>query len=112
MRLTGKTAIVTGAPGGIGSAVARQFAKEGANLCLADKRPEIAVAQEIRELGRTAIEQPTDVTDSAAVRLMVERTLEAFGRVDILVNVAGGRSPRFPPPGTQAGGGPVRCTTI
>ena len=89
MRLTGKTAIVTGAAGGIGSAVARQFAKEGANLCLADKRPEIAVAQEIRELGRTAIEQPTDVTDSAAVRLMVDRTLAAFGRVDILVNVAG-----------------------
>jgi 3-oxoacyl-[acyl-carrier protein] reductase len=89
MRLTGKTAIVTGAAGGIGSAVARQFAREGANLCLADKRPGIAVAQEIRELGRTAIEQPTDVTDSAAVRLMVERTLAAFGRVDILVNVAG-----------------------
>jgi len=89
MRLTGKTAIVTGAAGGIGSAVARHFAKEGANLCLADMRPEIAVAQEIRELGRTAIEQPTDVTDSAAVRLMVDRTLEAFGRVDILVNVAG-----------------------
>src|SRR3989304_1471745 len=89
IRFNGKTAIVTGAAGGIGGAVAAQFAREGANLCLADKRPEIAVAQEIRELGRTAIEQPTDVTDSAAVRLMVERTLEAFGRVDILVNVAG-----------------------
>mgnify|MGYP001609968160 FL=1 len=89
MRFTGKTAIVTGAAGGIGSAVATQFAREGANLCLADTRPEIAVAQEIRALGRAVIEQLTDVTDSAAVRLMVARTLEAFGRVDILVNVAG-----------------------
>lgn len=89
MRFNGKTAIVTGAAGGIGSAVAAQLAREGANLCLADKRAEIAVAQEIRALGRGAIEQPTDVTDSAAVRLMVDRTLEAFGRVDILVNVAG-----------------------
>lgn len=89
MRFNGKTAIVTGAAGGIGSAVAAQLAREGANLCLADKRAEIAVAQEIRALGRTAIEQPTDVTDSAAVRLMVERTLAVFGRVDILVNVAG-----------------------
>jgi 3-oxoacyl-[acyl-carrier protein] reductase len=89
MRFQGKTAIVTGAAGGIGGAVARQLASEGANLCLADLRASTVLLDEIRALGRQAIDQPTDVTDAVAVKTMLDRTLDAFGRVDILVNVAG-----------------------
>lgn len=89
MRFNGKIAVVTGAAGGIGSAVARQLGAEGANLCLADKRPSASLLEELRALGRKVIDQPTDVTDAKAVRAMVDRTLEAFGRIDILVNVAG-----------------------
>ncbi len=89
MRLRDRVAIVTGAAGGIGSAVAERFAREGADLCLADRNSSAAVAQMVRLQGRQAIEVPTDVTQAAAVNSLVERALAAFGRIDILVNVAG-----------------------
>ena len=89
MQLKDRTAIVTGAAGGIGSAVARALAAAGANLSLADRTPAEATAQEVRELGRKALDLPTDVTSRAAVRSLVERTAATYGRVDILVNAAG-----------------------
>jgi 3-oxoacyl-[acyl-carrier protein] reductase len=89
MRLNGRVAIVTGAAGGLGSAIADRFAQEGAELCLADRNSAAAVAGTVREHGRRAIEVETDVTQAQAVHALVERTLAAFGRVDILVNVAG-----------------------
>jgi 3-oxoacyl-[acyl-carrier protein] reductase len=89
MRLEGKIAIVTGAGGSIGSAVARRFAREGADLCLAGRRGVADLATEIRAMGRRAIDVPTDVTSKEKNQAMVARTLEEFGRVDILVTVAG-----------------------
>jgi NAD(P)-dependent dehydrogenase (short-subunit alcohol dehydrogenase family) len=89
MRLAGKTAIVTGAAGAIGSAVARRFAAEGADLCLAARRGAADLAAEIRAMGRRAIDVPTDVTLKDQNTAMVARCLAELGRVDILVTVAG-----------------------
>ena len=89
MRLAGRTALITGAGGGIGSAVARAFAAQGADLSLADIKPVAALANELRAHGRRIVETPTDVTQSAQVRALVQATLEALGKIDILVNVAG-----------------------
>lgn len=88
-RLAGRIALITGAAGGIGSAVARAFAREGAALCLADLRGAEAVAAEIEALGARAIAAALDVTRRAEIDAAVARTLAAFGRLDILVNAAG-----------------------
>ncbi|MBI3936527.1 MAG: SDR family oxidoreductase [Betaproteobacteria bacterium] len=89
MKLEGRVAIVTGAGGGIGSAVARAFAAEGADLCLADLGPVPHLVAECRALGRRAIDVPTDVTRHGQVRDMVQSAVTALGKVDILVSVAG-----------------------
>lgn len=89
MRLARRVAIVTGAAGGLGSAIAARFAAEGADLCLADRAGAVAPCAAARAAGRRAIDVPTDVTQSAQVHAMVVRAQEEFGRVDILVNVAG-----------------------
>lgn len=89
MRLQGRVAIITGAAGGIGAAVARRFAQEGADLCLAGRRGCAAIAAEVAAMGRRVIDVQTDVTDKAQNERMVAATLDAFGKVDILVTVAG-----------------------
>ena len=89
MRLEGRSALITGAAGGIGSATARAFAREGADLCLSDLADTNAIAAEVAALGRSAVETHTDVTDRSQVHGMVEMALDAFGRIDILVTVAG-----------------------
>jgi 3-oxoacyl-[acyl-carrier protein] reductase len=89
MRLLGRVAIVTGAAGGIGAAIARRFASEGADLCLAGRRGCAAVTAEVTATGRRVIDVQTDVTSKLANQAMVDRTLEEFGKVDILVTVAG-----------------------
>ena len=96
MRLVGKIGIVTGAAKGLGGAISRALARDGADLVLAarEREPLEALAEELRAGGRRAEVVATDVTDEAAVKAMVERTLAVFGgRIDILVNVAGVTGP-------------------
>jgi NAD(P)-dependent dehydrogenase (short-subunit alcohol dehydrogenase family) len=90
--LENKVAIVTGASRGIGAAIARRYAAEGAKVVLAARTAEDLdrVAAEIREAGGEALPVVTDVTEEEAVKAMVAATLEAYGTVDILVNNAGG----------------------
>ncbi len=89
--LVGKTAIVTGAGRGIGRALALALAREGADVALGARSADQleSVAHEVESLGRRALVVPTDIIDSAAVRRLVDRTLEGLGRLDILVNNSG-----------------------
>lgn len=89
MRLRDRVALVTGAAGAIGGAVAKAFAQEGAALCLADRAGTGGIAAEVAALGGRAIEAALDVTRRAGIDAAVAATLAAFGRLDILVNVAG-----------------------
>lgn len=89
MRLRDRVALVTGAAGAIGGAVARVFAREGAALCLADRAGTQGIASDVAALGGRAIEAALDVTCRAEIDAAVAATLGAFGRLDILVNVAG-----------------------
>jgi NAD(P)-dependent dehydrogenase (short-subunit alcohol dehydrogenase family) len=87
-----KVAIITGSGGGIGGAIALRYAREGARLALADivAEPIKRRAGEINSLGCDALAIATDVTNKESVRQMVHTTVERWGRIDILVNVAGG----------------------
>lgn len=85
-------AIVTGGGGGIGGAVADRFAREGAKLAVVDIDADAAKAQAARlaKKGADAIAITADVTNEQSVRTMVQAALDRWGRIDILVNVAGG----------------------
>ena len=93
--LNGKAAIVTGPAKGMGAAITLALANEGVDLCLAgrDMAAIAPVAAEARKLGRKVLEAKCDVTAATEVDAMVKSALDAFGRIDILVNVAGGRGP-------------------
>jgi NAD(P)-dependent dehydrogenase (short-subunit alcohol dehydrogenase family) len=93
--LKGKVAIVTGPAKGMGAAITLALAREGVDLCLAgrDMAAIAPVAAEVKKLGRKAIEAKCDLTSEKDVQAMVAKALDAFGRIDILVNVAGGRGP-------------------
>lgn len=91
-KLTGKTAIVTGASRGIGAAIARRFAEEGANIVVnysgsQDKAE--AVVTEIEQAGGKAIAVKANVADADAVKAMADAAMKEFGSIDILVNNAG-----------------------
>lgn len=89
MRLEGRIAVITGAAGGIGSAIARRFAQEGATLCLLDRADAAPLASELSQDGRRAISSSADLTHRDAVQQSIGAALEAFGRIDILVNAHG-----------------------
>jgi glucose 1-dehydrogenase len=89
--LAGKCAIVTGAARGIGLACARRLASDGAAVALADidaAAGEVA-ARQLRDEGRRAVFVATDVRERAAIEALVDRAIEEFGRLDIMLNNAG-----------------------
>ncbi len=91
MRLKDKVALITGGARGIGQAIALTFAREGADIVVADINLEVAqkTALEIEALGRKALALEMDVTDYDKVVEAVNKILDKFGKVDILVNNAG-----------------------
>lgn len=90
-RLDGKVVVVTGASKGIGKAIAVAFAAAGAKVVLAARTRETLeqVTAELRENGAEALAVPTDVTNVDAVKQLIQRTLDAYQHVDILINNAG-----------------------
>jgi len=91
MKLKDQVGIITGGGRGIGRAIALTFAKEGVNIAVVARTdPEIeGVAKEIRELGVNAIAIKTDVSNEDQVEAMVQKVMDEFGRIDLLVNNAG-----------------------
>ncbi|MHB1006575.1 MAG: SDR family NAD(P)-dependent oxidoreductase [Chloroflexota bacterium] len=89
--LDGRVALVTGAGRGIGRAIALGLAAAGADLSLASRTASDLeqVAAEARATGRRALCVPADVADEASVANLLQRTLDAYGRLDVLVNAAG-----------------------
>jgi 3-hydroxybutyrate dehydrogenase len=90
-RLEGKVAFITGAASGIGNEIARQFAREGAAIAIADLNQQAsdAAAAEIRKSGGKAVGVAVDVTSEAQVDAGVKAAAQALGNIDILVSNAG-----------------------
>lgn len=90
-RLADETAVVTGSSSGIGAAIASRYAEEGANVVTNSRALERAetTAAEIREAGGTATAVEADISDPEDARRLVDRAVEAYGSIDIMVNNAG-----------------------
>ena len=88
--MTGKTAIITGAAGLLGRQFSLALAQAGANVVLADLAGDIATqnANELNDMGLGALAVEVEITDPDSTRAMVQRTLTAFGSLDVLVNSA------------------------
>ena len=91
-KLEGKTAVITGGDSGIGRAVALAFAREGANVLISYLHEEEEDAQETRRVveaaGRKCVTVPGDITDEAHCVEIIDRAMDEFGKLDILVNNA------------------------
>lgn len=90
MLLKDRVAIVSGIGPGLGREIALALAREGADLALGARTEErlVEVAAEVEAMGRRAVYAPTDVTDEVQCARLVETTVGAFGRVDVLINNA------------------------
>jgi 3-oxoacyl-[acyl-carrier protein] reductase len=96
-QLEGKIAVITGGSRGIGAAIARRLAADGANVAITYTKGADAAASVVKEIesaGRKAIAIQADATDADAVEAAVEKTVATFGRLDVLVNNAGTAIPK------------------
>src|SRR6202051_3708647 len=96
-RLEGKIALVTGGSRGIGAAIAKRLAADGANVAITYTKGADAAASVVKEIeraGRKAIAIQADAADAAAVGAAVEKTVATFGRLDVFVNNAGTAIPK------------------
>src|ERR1700722_8945089 len=95
-KLEGKIALITGGSRGIGAAIAKRLAADGANVAITYTKGADAAASVVKEIeraGRKAIAIQADAADADAVKAAVEKTVTTFGRLDILVHHAGGTGP-------------------
>jgi 7-alpha-hydroxysteroid dehydrogenase len=94
-RLDGHVAVVTGAGRGIGAEIAKTYARAGADLALISRTAAQLeeVAGVVRTFGRSALVVPIDVSDVSRAAEIIERTVAAYGRIDVVVNNAGGAAP-------------------
>jgi 3-oxoacyl-[acyl-carrier protein] reductase len=96
-KLEGKIAIITGGSRGIGAAIARRLAADGANVAITYTKGADAAASVVKEIehtGRKAIAIQADAADAKAVKAAVDKTVATFGRLDVLVNNAGTAIPK------------------
>jgi 3-oxoacyl-[acyl-carrier protein] reductase len=96
-KLEGKIALITGGSRGIGAAIAKRLAVEGANVAITYTKGADAAASVVKEIERTgqkAIAIQADATDAGAVNAAVEKTAATFGQIDVLVNNAGTAIPK------------------
>jgi len=92
MKLQGKVAVITGAGRGIGRAIVKMFALEGANIVInysKSKKEAFSLADEINNDGRETLVVKADVSKADEVKKMIQKTVTKFGRIDILVDNAG-----------------------
>src|SRR4030081_3242469 len=96
-KLEGKIALITGGSRGIGAAIAKRLAADGANVAITYTKGADAAASVVREIergGRQAIAIQADAADAGAVKAAVEKTVATFGQLDVLVNNAGTAIPK------------------
>jgi NAD(P)-dependent dehydrogenase (short-subunit alcohol dehydrogenase family) len=93
--LMGKVALITGPAKGMGASITTAFAREGCDLILAgrDTAAIEPIAESSRAIGRRVMVLTCDLTDTTRCQAVVDEAIETFGRIDILVNVAGGAGP-------------------
>src|ERR1700730_7063309 len=97
VKLEGKVALITGGSRGIGAAIAKRLAADGANVAITYTKGADAAASVVKEIeraGRKAIAIQADAADAGAVRAAVAKTVATFGRLDVLVNNAGTAIPK------------------